>query len=141
MANLTPSTRISGVGVKYDFFQHRFYGGDNYFHYKTNIALSTYVMVMIEAIGYAYGANQSIRSSWVFYSYSYLASAGTANVYSGLSADGVYVSSDGYVCIRANCASYFSGWCFNAYTVCPAGFNADVTFTAVVQTSNSGNYY
>jgi hypothetical protein len=139
MARLTSSTKITGV--KYDFFQHRFYGGDNYFHYKTNIALSTYIMIMIEAVGYAYGANQSIRSCWVGYSYSYLAQAGVADVYGGMNAHGVYVSSDNYICIRAYCPSYFSGWCFNAYTVCPAGYNADVTFTASVQTSNSGNYY
>ena len=140
MAYLTANTKVT-YGVQHDFYQHRFYGGDTYFHYKTNIALSTYIMVMIEAIGYAYGANQSIRSSWVFYSYSYLANQGTADVYGGLNAHGVYVSSDNYVCIRANAASYFSGWLFNAYTVNPAGYNANVSFTAVVQTSNSGNYY
>lgn len=139
MARLAASTKMTGV--KYDFFQNRYYGGDTYFHYKTNIALSTYIMVMIEAIGYAYGANQSIRASWVFYSYSHLANPGTATVYGGLSADGVYVSSDGYVCIRANCAPYFSGWCFNSYCVNPAGYNTDVVFTAVSQNSNSGNYY
>jgi hypothetical protein len=140
MANLLGNTKVT-YGVQHDFYQHRFYGGDSYFHYKTNIALSTYIMVMIEAIGYAYGANQSIRSSWVFYSYSHLANPGVADVYGGLNAHGVYVSSDNYVCIRANAASYFSGWLFNAYTVNPAGYNVNVSFTAVVQTSNSGNYY
>lgn len=140
MANLLGNTKVV-AGVRHDFYQNRYYGGNNYFHYKTNIALSTYTMVMIEAIGYAYGANQSIRSSWVFYSYSYLASAGVADVYGGLNAHGVYVSSDNYVCIRAYCASYFSGWMFNAYTLCPAGYNADVSFIASVQTDNSGNYY
>lgn len=140
MANLLKDTKVVS-GVQHDFYQHRFYGGDNYFHYKTNIALSTYIMVMIEAIGYSYGANQSIRSSWVFYSYSYLANPGTADVYGGLNAHGVYVSSDNYVCIRAYCPSYFSGWLFNAYCVNPAGYNTNISFTAVVQTSNSGNYY
>ena len=140
MANLKANTKVV-YGVQHDFYQNRYYGGNTYFHYKTNIALSTYTMVMIEAIGYAYGANQSIRSSWVFYSYSYLANAGVADVYGGLNAHGVYVSSDNYVCIRASAASYFSGWLFNAYTVCPAGYNADVSFTAVVQTDNAGAYY
>ena len=140
MANISGNSRIA-PGVYHDIYQHRFYGGDNYFHYKTNIALSTYIMVMIEAIGYAYGANQSIRSSWVFYSYSHLSNPATANVYSGMNADGVYVSSDNYVCIRAYCPSYFSGWTFNAYTLNPTGYNTQVQFTAVVQTSNSGNYY
>jgi hypothetical protein len=140
MANLLANTKVV-YGVQHDFYQNRYYGGNTYFHYKTNIALSTYIMVMIEAIGYAYGANQSIRSSWVFYTYSFLANPGTADVYGGLNAHGVYVSSDNYVCIRANAASYYSGWLFNAYTVCPAGYNTDVSFTAVVQTDNAGNYY
>jgi hypothetical protein len=71
VANLKANTKVV-YGVQHDFYQNRYYGGNTYFHYKTNIALATYTMVMIEAIGYAYGANQSIRSSWVFYSYSYL---------------------------------------------------------------------
>lgn len=140
MAKLAANTKF-GNGVQHDFYQNRYYGGDTYFHYKTNIALSTYIMVMIEAIGFAYGNGQPIRSSWVFYSYSHLANPGTANVYPGLDAHGIYVSSDNYVVIRANCAPYFSGWLFNAYTLNPAGFNTNVSFTAVVQTSNSGNYY
>jgi hypothetical protein len=140
MANLLGNTKVVS-GVQHDIYQNRYYGGNNYFHYKTNITLSTYIMVMIEAIGYAYGANQSIRSSWVFYSYSYLANAGVQDVYGGLNAHGVYVSSDNYVCIRAYCSSYYSGWLFNAYTVNPAGYNTTVSITAAVQTDNSGNYY
>lgn len=140
MANLLANTKVVS-GVQHDIFQHRFYGGDSYFHYKTNIALSTYIMVMIEAVGYSYGANQSIRSSWVFYSYSHLANPGVQDVYGGMNAHGVYVSSDNYVCIRAYCPSYFSGWTFNAYCVNPAGYNTNISFLASVQTSNSGNYY
>lgn len=140
MANLLGNTKVT-YGTQHDFYQNRYYGGNNYFHYKTNIAIATYTMVMIEAIGYAYGANQSIRSSWVFYAYSYLTNTGLADVYGGLNAHGVYTSSDNYVVIRAYCPSYFSGWLFNAYTINPAGYNADISFTAVVQTSNSGNYY
>lgn len=140
MANLLGNTKVV-YGVQHDFYQNRYYGGNNYFHYKTNIPLSTYIMVMIEAIGYSYGANQSIRSSWVFYSYSYLAGQGVQDVYGGLNAHGVYVSSDNYICIRAYCPSYFSGWLFNAYTLNPTGYNQDISFTAAVQTDNSGNYY
>ena len=140
MANLKGNTKIT-YGVQHDFYQNRYYGGDTYFHYKTNIPLSTYIMVMIEAIGYAYGAGRGIRSSWVFYSYAYLANASTQNVYGGLDAHGVYVASDNYVVIRANAASYFSGWTFNAYCLNPTGYNQDISFTAVSQNSNAGAYY
>ena len=139
MANLLANTKV-GTGVQYEIYQHRFYGGDTYFHYKTNIPLSSFVMFMIEAIGYAYGANAPIRASWVGYSYLYLANANTATVYGGLTAHGVYTSSDSYICIRANAAPYFSGWCFNAYTLA-AGNGFNVQFTSVSQNSNSGNYY
>jgi len=141
MANLLAGTRI-GTGVFYDFYQHRFYGGDNYFHYKTNIATNTYIMGMVEAIGYAYGADKPIRAAWVFYAYTtYIANPGTATLYSGLTAHGVYLSSDNYVCLRANASSYFSGWSFNSYCLNPTGAGTQISFQAVSQNSNSGNYY
>lgn len=141
MAKLLPNT--SSTGVQYGFYYQgaAYDGSPTYWHYKTNIALATYIMVMIEAIGYSYGSDKPIRSAWNFYSYDYLAQASTQNMYSGLLADGVYVSSDGYICIRANGAPYFSGWIFNAYTLNPAGFGAKVTFTAASRNANSGNYY
>jgi hypothetical protein len=140
MANLLANTYTSGAqygfylqGASYDF-------SPTYWHYKTNIALSTYVMVMIEAIGYSYGSGNPIRCAWTFYSYSYIAQASVQNMYSGLSADGVYVSSDNYVCIRATGSSYFSGWVFNATTLA-AGSGTVVSFTAASRNANTGNYY
>jgi len=140
MAQLLQNTYNSGA--QYGFYHQSaaFDFSPTYWHYKTNIALSTYVMVMIEAIGYNYGSNSPIRCAWNFYSYSYLASASTQNMYSGLSADGVYVSSDNYVCIRATGGSYFSGWVFNATTLA-AGSGTVVSFTAASRNSNTGNYY
>ena len=140
MANFLANTKFGG-GAQMNFFQHRFYGGNTYFHYKTNLQLSTFVMVTIEAVGYAYGANQAIRSAWNFYSYIYLVHGTVQNYYGGMSAHGVYVSSDNYVCIRASCAPYYSGWSFNAYTQNPTGYNTTVSFLASVQTDNGGNYY
>jgi hypothetical protein len=140
MANLAANTTLPGM--QFDFFQNRFYGGDSFFHYKTNIPIGSYIMCMIEAIGYAYGANAPIRASWAFYAYtSSIINVGTATVYSGLTAHGVYQSSDNYVCIRASCAPYYSGWSFNSYCLNPTGYNAAVSFTAVSQNSNAGNYY
>jgi hypothetical protein len=142
MANLLSNSRM-GVGVQQDFYyQAAQYGfSPTYWHYKTNIALSTYIMFMIEAVGDSYGSGTPIRCSWVGYSYSYLANPGTQNFYTGLSADGVYVSTDNYICIRATGASYFSGWGFNAYTLNPTGYNFQVAFTAASNNSTTGNYY
>ena len=74
-----------------------------------NIALATYIMFMIEAVGDSYGGGLPIRCAWVGYSYSYLANPGTQNIYSGISADGVYVSTDNYICIGSNFKENFNG--------------------------------
>jgi hypothetical protein len=141
MANLKANTKLN-VGIYYNFYEHRFYGGDTYIHYKTNIATGTYIMGMVEAVGYAYGANAPIRAAWVFYAYStYIANPGTQNFYGGLSANGVYLSSDNYVCLRALVSPYFSGWSFNSYCLNPAGLGTAISFQAVSQNTNSGNYY
>ena len=142
MANFLANTRPA-PGVQLGFFKDRYYGGNNYFHYKTNINMSN-IMCTIEAVGYSYGAGTAIRSAWCFYSYGGSGTAisiGTSNVYSGMNAHGVYTSSDGYVVIRAYTPSYYSGWIFNAYCLNPTGYNFNVSVTASVQTDNAGNYY
>lgn len=142
MANFLSNTKPAN-GVQLGIYTTRVYGGDNYFHYKTNLTMSN-VMCMIEAVGYSYGANAAIRSSWCFYPYSgtnSIINDGLSNTYGGLTAHGIYKSADGYVVIRAYCPSYYSGWVLNAYTVNPGGYNSSVSISASVQTSNSGNYY
>jgi hypothetical protein len=142
MANLIAGTKPRD-GVQYDIWEGRYYGGDTYFHFKTNIPLD-YTMCMIEAVGYSYGANQAIRAAWCFYTYApanNVIQVGIQNYYGGLSADRVYLSSDGYAVVVANCASYFSGWTLNAYTQNPTGYNYNVQITAVAQLSSNANYY
>ncbi len=142
MANLLGNTRPA-AGVQLGFYRDRYYGGDNYFHYKTNIPMNN-TMCMIESLGYAYGAGAAIRCAWVFYTYAPsndVINIGLQNVYGGMSAHGVYKSSDGYAVIRAYSPSYYSGWIFNAYCLNPTGYNFQVSITAAVQTSNTGNYY
>jgi hypothetical protein len=142
MASLLANTRFAS-GVQMAFFRDRYYGGGNYFHYKTNVNMNN-IMVMIEAIGYAYGGGAAIRSAWNFYAY---AGSGTAisiglqNVYGGMSAYSVYTSSDGYACICASCGSYYSGWVMNAYTLNPTGYNFNVQITSTVQSTSSSNQF
>lgn len=141
MAKLLQNVLVN-TGVQYGFYHQAgaYDFGDNYWHYKTNIALGTYVMGMVEAIGYNYGSGNPIRCAWTFYSYTYLAQPSTQNYYNGLTAHGVYVSSDSYICLRATGSPYFSGWVFNATTLA-AGNGTQISFTAVSRNSNSGNYY
>lgn len=119
-------------------------GSPAYVHMKTNIAAGAAdSMWMFEAVGYAYGAASPVRCSWGLYVYNNnLYQTGVANIYGGMSADGSYVSSDGYVCIRAVSGGiYFLGFTLNAYAVRLDTTHQNVTITAASQNSTSGNYY
>jgi hypothetical protein len=111
---------------------------------KTNIyAPSQDSMWMFEAVGYAYGGAAPIRCGWGIYCYQgNLYQSGVANIYGGMSADGMYVSSDGYICIRGYSAGmYYLGFTLNAYACRLDATQQNVTITASSQNSTSGNYY
>lgn len=141
MAVFQPNTRVG-------MWQPAFYTFNTtnstplYFHFKTNIPYNTNNMFMIEAEGYNYGQTLPILCSWCGYPYSGYNSIIQIGLhtseYNGLSADGVYASSDGYVVIRAYSGShYYTGFVLSAYMY--NGFV--VSITAANQNSTSGNYY
>jgi len=113
-----------------------------YMHFKTNISSTANKIITLEAVGYNYGQALPIRCSWSFYTAGgTLYDRGRVNKASGLSADGMYLSSDGYVVIRAYSGShYFTGWTFNAY-INAWYYTDNIQITAAIQTSTSGNYY
>lgn len=150
MAKLASNTRVrppttSGYMSQYQIYHQRLYtdNGNLYYHFKTNMTM-TNIMFMIEAIGYAYAVGTPIRCCWTGYAYSptndiYRYSGHTA--YTGLTPNGVYKSSDGYVCLRAQGYDYYVGFVFNSYMVAPGGYGMDVQITASAFNSTSGNYY
>jgi len=113
-----------------------------YLHFKTNINLSG-VMYMIEATGYNYGWGAPIKCAWGFHlSSGALYSAAASNGYSGLQANGTYMSSDGYVVIRGYAGThYYTGFSLSAYSTRNDTGGQNVSLLATVQTDNSGNYY
>ena len=116
----------------------------SYIHMKTNIyGPGNDGMYMLEAVGYNYGAAAPIRCSWGLYCYNNtLYQTGVANIYSGMNADGIYLSSDNYVTIRAYASThYFNGFTINAYATRLDTAHTNVTITAVAHASESGNYY
>lgn len=119
-------------------------GSPSYIHMKTNIGM-TNIMFYIEAEGYNYGATLPILCSWVGYAYAAdnnVISTGVTNYYTGMNADGIYKSSDGYVVLRAYAGThYFNGFVLNSYMANPAGYSFRVSISAAIQTSTSGNYY
>jgi len=144
MANLASATNIYGGRIQLGFFQ--FSNGSssgNYIHMETNITQpSSNVMMMIEAVGYCYGASNPVRCAWRFYSYAYVIGGGNNSGYTGMSADGVYYTGAGYVAIRAYTASpYYLGFTLNAYPTAGNGTGAIVSIRRVSQNSTSGAYY
>ena len=129
-------------GIQYNIWEGRYYGGDSYFHFKTNIPYSSWAMFRIEAVGYSYGGGSAIRSVYCFHT-SYgtgLYQTDKQNYYTGMQAIDLYISSDSYVVVIFYTPSYYTGWSLNAYTLNPTGtFNVQIQ--AVAQRPNSSPYY
>lgn len=156
MANLQGPLRISPINTWY-FQQKYFYrfattaSTPLYIHMKTNlIGASSANMWMIEAVGYNYGRATNTRCSWSFhistygapYTNGYLYNIGLYNQYSGMDAHGVYIASDGYICIRAYASSqYYNGFYLNAYATRSDVTQTNISIIAAVQTTDSGQYY
>lgn len=116
-----------------------------YLHFKTNVPIASYIMTVIEAVGYNYGMSAPIRCAWGFYTYgTYIVTqAVRTSSYPGMSANGQYVSSDGYVCIRGYTSggSYFNGFVLNGYQTGGNGRGYDLQITAASYGTNSGNAF
>jgi hypothetical protein len=121
-------------------------GSAAYIHFKTNQYMTFNQIVTIEGTGYNYGVARPIKCRWSFYAHNnQIYDKGvTTDSTSGIDANGMYLSSDGYACIRAYTAStYFLGLILNAYTS-GAGvhpFGGRVEITAVAKNSTSGNHF
>ena len=122
-------------------------GSPSYIHMKLNLGAGVDTMYMIEAVGYNYGNGTAIRCAWGFqWSFGaapgYTYNVGLQNIYGGMTANGVYKSSDGYCVLRAYANThYYNGFMLNAYATRTDTTHYQLSVTAVVQTDNSGNYY
>ena len=145
MSSFLANTSIGVMQKAFYQFSTTNGSGGNYIHLKTNIPKSSDVMFQIEADGYAYGNACPILCVWNAYPYSgtgTLINVGTATLYTGMSADGLYQSSNNYVCLRGYTSGpYFCGFVLNSVMANPAGYNFKVSISAANQNSNSGNYY
>lgn len=148
-ANTVVSTGATSTPlVQYQIYHQVLYtgAGQQYYHFKSNIPVNNVnnIMFMFEAVGYSYATGNPIRCSWCGYSYSAtsnIINIGLHNAYNGLSANGVYKSSDGYVCLRGVGYDYYVGFSLNSYSTNPAGFGNQVQITTASFNANSGSYY
>ena len=149
-------TKNNGIGQVYGYNEQlgiycMSLGGDwssKYVHLKTNQNVSMNQITTIEAVGYNYGTSQPIRCMWSFYVYPTTGlvhdKGMSSDDYSGMTADGIYKSSDGYAVIRGYMPShYVCGAIFNAYTSGAGShpFGAKVDITAYTVTDNGGTVY
>ena len=117
-----------------------------YFHFKTNQRGSHNSIVTIEGVGYNYGTARPIKCMWSFYAWNnriYDKGMTTAS-YSGVDAHGMYMSSDGYVCIRAYTVHhYVCGIMLNAYTSGAGAHNYTdiIEITAHAINDTAGNHF
>jgi hypothetical protein len=144
MAKVSSATSISGGIQQHGIFQFsNASSSGNYIHMETNITQpSSNIMMMLEAVGYNYGASLPVRCAWVFYSYASAIGNGNNGAYTGLSADGIYYTSAGYVAIRAYTSSpYYLGFTLDAYPAAGNGGGTIINIRRVSQNSTSGAYY
>lgn len=115
--------------------------GLKYVHIKTTIPQQSYIMPMIELIGYNYITASPIRMAFVIYTYDYLI-ANWQDAYSGVVGNGVYISSDGYVCLRVSASNmYYVGFSMDAYSVAGNGAQVEIGVLAMAASSSGGNIY
>lgn len=142
------SYSASNLSIQFNIYDTRLYGGGGYLHLKTNIPKNSNRMFMIEAVGYNYGQGQNIRCAHCGYPYSgsgTIISSQSSTLYPGMTADGLYYSSDDYVVLRYNTSStYYWGCTWNAYSANPSanGHQVEVlAFSGTAGNSEAGAYY
>jgi hypothetical protein len=147
MANLKSGTGIypenGGYLQQYNIFSvaNLSSGGGGYIHMKTNVPHQSYVMIMIEAVGYNYGTAAPLRCAWNIYSYTYQIGNVQNTAYNGMSAHSIYISSDNYYVIVGYASSlYYCGFTLNAYNTAGNGYGFITSIQSSVQTGSSTYY-
>jgi hypothetical protein len=133
----------NGNMVQLSIFTAGQYGGNSYIHMKTDQLTNNSNMFRFEAVGYDYGSGLSIGGTWVGYLYSgtnTILSNSVSNWGGQAFCNTMYKSSDGYLVLVGNCASYYNYFTINYVSgATGASFNPKITAWSQ-QTSNSAYY-
>jgi hypothetical protein len=118
------------------------YGGNQYMHMKTDQKTNNSNMYRFEYSGYDYGSGQVLAGAWVGYLYS----ASDASISNGIAnwgnrgfANSVYRSSDGYLVLVADMASYYCSFAIHYQSGATGQFSP--TITAYSQQTGTGSVY
>lgn len=148
MANLQGPVRIGSHSNNTKWIMHHVIGNFNttsgsfnYIHFKTNIGISTECIFTIEAEGYNYGTSSPVLCAWGVYTTGSGVTLKGLESSSGLTAHGIYVSSDGKVCIRAYSGNpYYLGIVLHLYSHISYPMSPPSILAANLN-NNSGSYY
>lgn len=114
-----------------------------YIHIKTNITASN-IMYNITAEGYNYGTGAPIKCDWVGYYYFNGAhyNVNQHTYYTGMTANGQYISSDNYIVLRGSfTSSYYIGFVLDALFCNPTGNSFDFSVQGYALNNTSGAHY
>ena len=142
--SINSSSYLSVSGGSYmSFYTFAVYGGNQYMHFKTNLRNTTSQMYVIEARGYDYGSGSSIAGNWCGYMYnpngvSNPISNSVSNWGNQAFCSNQYLSTDGYLVLVGNMASYYCSCTFNSYSTAQGIFSMQITATSQITTSTGG---
>ena len=123
-------------------FSLSIYGGNQYVHMKTDQKTNNSNMYRFEYSGYDYGSAQVLGGAWVGYLYSASDSTisnGTANWGNRAFANTMYRSSDGYLVLVADTASYYCSFTIHYQSGATGQFSP--TITAYSQQTSTASAY
>lgn len=133
--------------IDLNFYRHgATYAGTTYIHIKTNIARYSGVMYMIELNGYNYGASQAIQCAFTGYMYDLVPTTiynpTQFQAYTGLTADGQYLSSDNFLVLRCFKSDVtYANFSMDCYQANPIGATVAPQVTAIAVNNTSGAHF
>ena len=121
-------------------------GSSRYWHIKTNIQATNYVMFVARVHGYSYGNSGHIvdvkRSGYAHTSAGTVAGSQTVN--NGSSSDTLdWYYAGNYLCFKWSdpTSGYYTGLSFDIHLPSPTGYNFNFEVTANIMNSVSGSHY
>ena len=140
--DVTNGINYAGNFIRMAIYSLNTYGGNQYVHMKTDQRTNNSNMYRFELVGYDYGSAQVLAGAWVGYLYSGSDSSisnGIANWGNRGVCNSVYKSSDGYLVLVADIASYYCSFIIHFQSGATGTFAP--TITSMYQSTGAGAYF
>jgi hypothetical protein len=140
--DVTNGINFAGGYIRTAIYALNTYGGNQYVHMKTDQRTNNSNMYRFELVGYDYGSAQVLAGAWVGYLYSASDSSisnGIANWGNRGVCNSIYRSSDGYLVLVADIASYYCSFIIHFQAGATGTFTP--TITSTYQSTGTGAYF